>query len=343
MDFWGLFPYLAVCGWLAWFALFNGGQIGGFYSSCLVLLALAGLRHQVGFDYQAYIDIFTGENETVLEPLSLALMELARAVNSPQVFFFSAALVVIVPVAVVFWLRTRNASLALLMFFCLPYFFLTSLSIVRQWMAIAIVFSAFMLLGERQWLMRCVLVVFASQFHYSALVMLPTAMLHGWLNRPFPWYVYLGVALIPSGLVALAPDLIVELAPKYAAYVTEGDHGRKVVALYALLCATGYWFGARHAATFPWRLFNYFFAGAATLASMVFLSEAAMRIGYYFLVFAIPLAVDVVERMAVPVPVPVRLTVIAVLAALLATQLYFGAKNPDQDPYLPYQTVFQSF
>ena len=142
---------------------------------------VAGFRYDVGTDYVNYMLIYTeifnkgiggATGEKIEIGFAILCKILAFFTYKPFVMFFITSL--FINVLIILELRRHSSCfwMACLMFI-LTSEFLTTLNIVRQAIAMAILFSANRFLIDRKFISYCVCAVLASLFHLSALILIP--------------------------------------------------------------------------------------------------------------------------------------------------------------------------
>jgi len=154
-------------------------------SSALIGLALlfassvAGLRYGVGTDFFAYEQWF---RHYLAYPIrfdnyqdlgfSVMIKGLQLFTDSPQILFFVSALITNILVMMFIKKNTDLYDLGFFLFITL-YFYYSSLNIMRQWIAISIFLFSLKYAFDKKFIKYILLVLIASTFHASALLMLP--------------------------------------------------------------------------------------------------------------------------------------------------------------------------
>ena len=138
----------------------------------LLLGSISALRYNVGYDYENYMALITGEADEHsferLEWTSKMLMEFSRSLECPQFYFIITSLLIICPFAYIFYKESEDFCLSALLFYSLPIFFLSSLSLVRQSVACSFVFLMIYHLVKGNKLFAFVFWLIACQFHITA-------------------------------------------------------------------------------------------------------------------------------------------------------------------------------
>lgn len=216
-----------------------GGKLA-FALAVISLWAFTSVRYGVGWDYWAYYDtIVEGDYTNILsrgEIATIGLVQLSRWFESPT-FYFSVNAAMFYVLFHRFVVKySVNRWISLFVFVGFPLLFLNSLSVVRNFTAIAIV------LYSLEWLMRgkyigfYLLVIAASCFHKTALLACLFPLVIMLRFRAFGWLIAIALAiLISKSLVTLAQMVVGDLVPQYLVYLNADvlDGGRK--AIYVLI------------------------------------------------------------------------------------------------------------
>jgi len=159
--------------------------------SLIIPLLLASFRWQVGTDYSTYIylyDLFS-EIETLsqffrsvldIEPSFIILNVLIKAIFNDYILVFAICSLITLAFfyrAIEDYHEKSSVMLAIVVFLFLLY--PTTLNIVRQMIAVAIVFYATRYIFQRKYAKAAIWMIVALSFHYSALMILPFWFLRG--------------------------------------------------------------------------------------------------------------------------------------------------------------------
>lgn len=157
------------------------------YNKIFILLAISslvivsGFRYKSGTDFHTYIDIF---NITLNSPnidlknssdvaFTVFCKLLSRISSDPQIMFLGAA--ILTNILIVWILAKYSKRFELSMWLYITTFvYYSTFNGVRQWMSAAIIFTGTQyLINVRSFKKYLLIVLFASLFHASALVMIP--------------------------------------------------------------------------------------------------------------------------------------------------------------------------
>mgnify|MGYP000566093088 CR=1 FL=1 len=136
--------------------IMKGVKVHGYTAAFIVIFGFCALRFDVGYDYSMYYGLIEGNfkfyNDQInrIEFLSRQLILFSNYSGFYQFFFVISSFVI-----TFFFYKTikKNSSdiwLSILIFISFPIFFFVSLSIVRQYMAVAILFYSFNFIKQRK-------------------------------------------------------------------------------------------------------------------------------------------------------------------------------------------------
>ncbi|WP_203363364.1 EpsG family protein [Bacillus sp. REN10] len=144
----------------------------------IILITFSGFRYNVGWDYKAYsmiIDSLRNYGINIYdkgEPLSNLLLTISSKFQTNLFFFLITSIVIYYLIIKTLDQYSVNYYLSLLFFIGFPLFYLNSLSVIRNFIAIAICFWAYKYLKKNQTLKYMIAVLIAFLFHKTALVAL---------------------------------------------------------------------------------------------------------------------------------------------------------------------------
>ncbi len=143
-----------------------------------ILILVAGLRNNIGDTYlymHSYrVDDFSWASVLQKDDIGFNIFQmlLKLITNDPQLMILLTALATNVLIVIVFYQYSRMIELSLYAYITTGAF-IVSMNGIRQFLAAAIIFAATKALLEGKWKIYFAVVIFASLFHQSALIMLP--------------------------------------------------------------------------------------------------------------------------------------------------------------------------
>lgn len=155
------------------------------YRICIIIpfFLISGLRYKVGTDYMFryvpnYLTILNGGNVDSLEIFFKILIKISIFINSDYTTLFILSSAIIIGLFFVsIFKNSKNIIISIIIFFAGSFFF-ESMNLVRQFIAMSILFLSYKLLFKKEkkiyWLMS---IFIASLFHTMSLVFLITILL----------------------------------------------------------------------------------------------------------------------------------------------------------------------
>ena len=306
----------------------------------LFLFCFSAFRYNVGFDFQTYLNIFYEKHILVTpEPLFEYSMLLSRWLESPLFFFAISSFIIVFGVSVYIFREAENPSLGLAIFYAFPLCFMTSMSIIRQWVAV----SMFLLIYSQFKASKIRLIFFGVLplgYHFSAVICLivPFIIKVLGVTKSISFYI---VFLLLAFLLSLFLMFIVEsYFPIYKVYVASFDNGASIVMLYVFSWLFLFVMHKVKKIGEPLHL-NMAYISIVLMVCLYRFGEAAMRASIYFVPFFIPLFVSLVERLK-PV-ILARIMMLLLCFVLLFVQVFLAWNNPDKNPYPEYSLSFGKF
>ncbi|WP_318618538.1 EpsG family protein [Priestia megaterium] len=148
------------------------------FGAMFTLVAIAGLRSNIGDTFN-YVDIYTSNDFTWNYILShkdigfgILQMQLKKISEDPQILIFTTALITNVFIILVLYKYSRMFEISVYVYIT-GGLFLVTMNGIRQTLAAAIIFTATKFLMEGRWKRYFLIIIFASFFHQSALILLP--------------------------------------------------------------------------------------------------------------------------------------------------------------------------
>lgn len=141
-----------------------------------ILLLVSSLRYNVGFDYKIYFEIIKTNNLYQInrfEIMNKVVLKIAELFNNIQVFFIIYAFFILFFVYITIKKYSYNRVSSFFVWYTEPIFFLTSLSSIRQTLAVSICFFSLKYIFEEKYNKFFMILLIAFLFHKSAIVFIP--------------------------------------------------------------------------------------------------------------------------------------------------------------------------
>ena len=205
----------------------NINRLAIYFAFVLVVL-FAGLRYEIGYDYPKYLAGFLFDSELRhWEPLFNFLTRVIREINfglDSQALFLVFSFLTITILYQALKKYSQHYRLSLLLYLLIPALYLNTFSVVRQGIAMVILFYGLYYLtvkvNKRRYLLFGVL---AFLFHYSSIFVVLTYVLFGrFFNRTYSWMVYtfaIGLSFALS-LTHASKYILLSLPGKFSIYGT---------------------------------------------------------------------------------------------------------------------------
>ena len=142
----------------------------------LTVFIFHAFRYNVGYDYPEYYKIFNElpvyhRSILRLEPLNRLLIQFIKAINMWWLAFAIYSFVTVY-FTIKAYRKNTNWKYVYLFFISLPSYYLISMSLVRQFAAVGLVFYAFSISTDKKYFLSTIIILLASLIHLPALVTL---------------------------------------------------------------------------------------------------------------------------------------------------------------------------
>lgn len=205
-----------------------------------VLLSLfCGLRYNVGVDYDAYLlifdDIKSGNDISVQEPGYRLLVEAIIAIGGNQqlVFLLFAFATNLLIYKYIKYNSPNSPFLSLFTYLCVGAFFLSSLNLVRQYLAIAIFAYSLKYVMNKKFYKYLIIILLGAFFaHTTLLLLLPVYLLNNKISNKSKLVIILSLFLL-SRFVA-----VIIQASSYSVYLLASDVDNSMELIYLFFIIT---------------------------------------------------------------------------------------------------------
>jgi len=273
-----------------------------------------------------------------LEFLNQKLISLCHALDFPQLFFIVTSFIIVYLTYRTVKRHSCNIMLSTLIFLSLPLYFLNSLSIIRQYVAVSIIFYAYTFIKERQLLKFLLAALLAALFHKSAIFAVVLYWLYDLKLTTVHYVILFFLGLVSS---SLSYNLVELIAPQYLTYLDRkvGVGGNMILLLFQLagffMLFTIPKLTVRKSNLF---LLTSYYTGLLIWSSLSEYGHAGIRGGLYFMVFFIIFAPEVLSKFTQRAILKLGAYSLALIMFIMT--LWIGTKNENKDPNLPYRVFF---
>ena len=211
--------------------------------------------------------------------------------NNRQFFLAVCAFISIVPVAFVVYKKSKDSIFSYFIYLGLPSF-LMAFSGLRQSIAMGICFLSFLFIEDKKWVKFIITVLVASLFHYSAIIFLIAYPLYH-INIGFKGRIF-SLILLPVIFVLRFP-LFSVLSKIFKEDAVPDNNGALTLLLVFCLIYVFCFFFAKKDKQINGLLNLFYIACCCQIFGNIY--STAMRVGYYFMPFAILLEPPIVNEM----------------------------------------------
>lgn len=215
--------------------------------ACFILIFITSFRYDVGWDYLTYYRMFNiPGGAPYFEPLVRAIYYISQYFNAPWLFF-----AIFFTLSMVFILlgikdRSKDNYESLIMFMALFYF--ESMNIIRQFLAIAILFYAFKYVKSGKFIPYLIWVYIASLSHTSAWFAIPIYFIYNYMKLHTVFIITVCIMLFADKIVrsVLGLDIFHKYSIHYANLLNDGGNFVKLFYIsMACICILIYIFRRR--------------------------------------------------------------------------------------------------
>ena len=315
-----------------------------YWLSYFIIFLFSALRFDVGYDFIMYYEILNKKIKYYdamlgrLEYFNRVIINFSQETQCLQFFFIITSFLIIYLNYKTIKEHSKDFTISTLVFLSFPIFFFNSLSIVRQYVAISIIFYSFKYIKTRKLFLFLFVVTIAFLFHKSAIL----AIVLYWLYNKKVESKYLFI-LFFAGLFFsdLAYYVVEYLMPEYLMYLDRkiGVGGDKLLLIFQII---GFLLLFLVNKVKRNEVNNFyilvFFIGLFIWSSLAPYGHAGFRGGLYFIVFFILLLPEVYDIIKEKKMLK-QLTYLVCFSFFIFT-LWVGIKNPNKDPNIPYRVYF---
>lgn len=316
-----------------------------FFLAYVIIFLVCALRFDVGWDYVSYYDLiernikFYDAQLSIIEPMNRWLIAISQYLGFTQLYFIVTSFIICFSFYRTFKNHSSDFAVSTLLFLSLPIFFFNSLSIIRQFVAVAIMMYSLRFIQSRDLFRFSIIVVVAILFHKSAIVAIPLYFLY---ERKVHFYFFPIIFALGFFSSEILYWLVEHLLPRYLKFLDGliGQGGNKVLLLFQALGFILLFFVNRVQSNKKENNFYFliFYIGLFIWSSLAKYGHAGMRGGLYYTVFLLLLIPNILTELKQR-KLMRQLTFLACIVFFGFT-LYLGKSNIKKDPNLPYRTFF---
>lgn len=301
----------------------------------LIFFVFSAVRFDVGFDFNTYYEVISNPNHIEYYRFGIvdrALIDVSRILGFEQFYFIATSLIINYLIFKTLLKYSSNFFISALIFFAVPIFYFYSFSIIRQFVAIAIVFYSIRYVIDKKLLFFIGTIIMASIFHASALVTFPIYFIGSKrFSNGLLFFMSISVIIVPT----IMKEGIVAYLPYYSHYLTSED-GSGWMMMYLLLIFFAFVNIKSNTAKNSREVVyhNSYVLGLFLYCFFIQFGDVAPRISYYYLIFIALLIPEVLNKYKKKQIIPL---VYFLFFMLFVVNFYFFDKNAYKNPYLPYE------
>lgn len=182
--------------------------------SFLPVFIISGFRYRVGTDFPTYELLF--QYGWKVEPLFNLLLHILKQIsNEPIMFFLTSSFLIIVLTYKVILNQSINWGMSLLLYFLLQYYFMF-FNIVRQGIAVSIIFYSYIFVIRNNNKAHLLLVLTAILIHKSSIIMLAFYFIcNKTISRKQYYFLFAGIPITIIIIKPLVTFIAYKIYPNY--------------------------------------------------------------------------------------------------------------------------------
>lgn len=301
---------------------------------CFILTFFSIFRYDIGYDYPAYFEMARSsaniDDLLDIEPLSRVFILIANYTGLPWMIF---VLFGIPTYCLAFRTCFKIGNFHLAFWVYVFLFYLDSLGVIRQALALSLVMYAFTFMQEKRFLPYLLLCSIAMLFHYSAVIVIPLYFIYH--------YCSIRGILIVSIVGLLSFKILINLISPYLGgyqlfllYSESFSGGTFLRYFYVILFLYFLYLNHKVKCSFSHKYLGIVIPGL--FFPFLFGGHIGLRISSYFFVgylYLIPMILSKSSKM-------VRALTMLGLMFFFLLVLYVSANQENKSPFIPYNTIF---
>lgn len=312
-----------------------------FFIITLIIIALfSGLRNHIGWDFNAYYDTIAYGIETNVyskrEWLNFNLINLTRSIYYPQFYFIFTAFLSTILIGITILKYSKNKWISIYVYLTFPLFFLNSMSVIRNFVAISIVVYSIKYIIDKKLVRFVIAVILAAGFHqsaYIALLLYPLSRLK--LNKKL----YLLILVIIPLMKNLLLVGMYKILPYYYIYLRETSNreGRFAIIVILLIFVTILLLDKKMIYNnLHNKFFNFYFFGCLIYIMYYKFGTLGHRLSLYGTIYMIFIVPYFINNLSNKTKILAKMVLWTVFFLFYLYTIIRGSET-----YIPYTTVLQ--
>lgn len=312
-----------------------------YYLFIIIIFVFSAFRYNVGWDYEQYYWTIVYNLDTNIvsrgELLTIGLVELSRNLGIANIYFFLNSFLTIFLVALVIDNYSKDKWMSILVFIAFPLFFLNSLSVIRFFSALAIVFFSIKYIKEKNFFKYIIAINIAALFHSSALLAL---ILYFFVKQKIGKVKILIFTLMAFFSSNILNILVSMYFPQYSVYTekTSVKEGTLAIYFFVIILVVALPIINKINENYYSRIyFNAFFFGF--LIYIAFFGQGSMshRLSLFGTLFCVLLIPQIIEFYFKDLRI--RLIILYIVYVLFSV-IFIYSVGIGAETYIPYKTIF---
>lgn len=305
----------------------------------IFLILITIFRFDIGWDYEYYYrmiyPVLNIGDLARLEPGSIGIMYLSYYLGSSEYIFIIYGAFTIVLTYISLYKYSDNLFLGLIVYLTL--FYLTSLSIIRQGLAMAIIMFSFHYIVEKKYLKYIIGCFIASMFHSSALIAMSFIPLYVLSNKKSLIPLFLTIAVSSFSVYKIAVMLLFTEYERYIEDLDAYSGGSLIMLFMVMFMAVIFLWVKKYGDRIDYKMTLIPLLGC--VIPFIFGGHIGGRISLYFyipLCFLIPRLLPKVKARKIGV------YFITVCLLFFNINIFVDSRNPKKSQFTPYQTIWSA-
>jgi hypothetical protein len=310
----------------------------------LYVIIVSGIRENVGYDYANYVSFYIFENAPEVGfNLCIKALKLLGLNYNCMFMMFSFATIMLIYKGIKRY--TEHSNLAFLAFILIPGLYLNSFSIVRQAIAIAILFYGYHYLIEKKYTKYFIMTLLAASFHYTTILTIPFFLISLKAASIKRWVYFV---IIISSVILSQVNLSLFIFQKilgstgYVAYAALDDGGISLIKIIVLNVIGVFFLLFYNVMTDYEKIMCFFTILSIAIVTTFGSIGAVTRFSYYFKIFEVILVSNIVFIFKRKLDRAILLSLImGYYCTIFVNAISFDISRDYYPKLTPYKTMFQ--
>lgn len=306
----------------------------------IISFLFMAMRYDVGWDYMAYFDTITENQETNMlysgELLNLMLIRIVQKIETPGLFFAIHAAIQHICIYRAISKYSINLWLSFVTFLFFPLFYINAFSIIRFFTALSITTAAFELIEKHELWKYILCIALACMFHKTAII---CVLFYFFYDKKFDIIKIMALGLIGVVGLEILFYLVKRIMPTYMVYLNANANSEGIwwlvifwgIGIAILICRKKI---VRMNKVQELQCYIYFI-GLWIYTLLFRYGTIGHRLSLYGTIYAILLLPQAISKINIKEKRVIEVVWVLMIAALFLLYIYMGRTT-----YIPYKTIF---